>query len=395
MGAILQQLSPAALLFVVIAAGCCAGRIRLRQVSLGIGAVLPCAVAAGYLLSLLPGGEGAAPESMNSFMETVSVLGTALFVSAVGLPAGGSAVRCGRKKGLQAFLFGSAVVCLGFVLMKGIGRLDEQMTPSALAGMLSGAMTSTPGMSAACARPGLDSGEVILGYACAYPFGLLFTVLFVRFAAGREQADGAGAEPEKEKKMASTQTMASSMASPVAMPMAMPVAMPLLQISLAAALGTAAGRLSIPGPGGSPVLFLGSTGGILLASLIIGAAVRRFWPDKQADPAALSLFRSLGLALFLAGSGIRAGERLREAFCLRWLAYGAAMTALPVLLGYLAGKALSCGSRTEAACLTAGAMTSTPAAAILREQRPEADLGLYSAAYLGALLTMTVGQQLL
>lgn len=391
MGAILQQLSPAPLLFVVIAAGCCAGKIRLRQVSLGIGAVLPCAVAAGYLLSLLPGGEGAAPESMNSFMETVSVLGTALFVPAVGLPAGGSAVRCGRKKGLQAFLFGSAVVCLGFVLMKGIGRLDEQMTPSALAGMLSGAMTSTPGMSAACARPGLDSGEVILGYACTYPFGLLFTVLFVRFAAGREQADGDGAEPEKEKKMASTQAMASSMAAPVAMPMAMP----LLQISLAAALGTAAGRLSIPGPGGSPALSLGSTGGILLASLIIGAAVRRFWPDKQADPAALSLFRSLGLALFLAGSGIRAGERLREAFCLRWLAYGAAMTALPVLLGYLAGKALSRGSRTEAACLTAGAMTSTPAAAILREQRPEADLGLYSAAYLGALLTMTVGQQLL
>ena len=113
--------------------------------------------------------------------------------------------------------------------------------------------------------------------------------------------------------------------------------------SLGLGLGLAIGMIPIPIPGGA-TLRLGFAGGPLVAGLILGArgfTGRVVWTVPYS--ANLTL-RQIGLVLFLAGIGTRAGfsfySTVSTAGGLRLLGAGAAITVAVVLLMLWAGKRL-------------------------------------------------------
>lgn len=163
----------------------------------------------------------------------------------------------------------------------------------------------------------------------------------------------------------------------------------LIQIGAAAVLGTILSGIRLP----YGKVSLGATGGMLWAGIVIGALIRRFFPQKVKSPQTVSVFRNTGLVLFLAGNGIAAGLQWRSGLEPVWLVYGLVLAVMPILTGYGLCRILRC-TRQQTVGVLAGGMTSTPAVGIMINQEKDADLSVYSMAYAGALLTMVGGMSL-
>ena len=360
-------ISPTALAFFIIVIGYYVGKIKIRALSLDLAAVLICAVAAGGLISISPLGiDTAYISSLNAFMKCLSSLGTALFVAAVGLSSGYSLSRSVCPRSTIHFLFGGFVVLSGFGIMRLIEQMDTNITHSALLGILCGSLTSTPGMSAACERYGIAVGDIALGYGSAYLFGVIFVVLFVQILTRRKH------QQTDEKEIQQMSETSKPMGA-------------FIQIGMTIVLGTLIGNLYIFRQG----ISLGLSGGILLAGILTGYIIQKRFPNTIPGSATISLYRNTGLVFFFAGSGVPAGLHLQESFQFKWLIYGMVITVIPLVAGYLFSKILK-RTNKQSACLLAGGMTSTPAAGVLAE-KTAIEFSSYSAAYLGALVTMVVG----
>ena len=82
-------LSPLNLLFFMIVAGLAIGRIRIKGISVGIAGILFAAIFVGFLMiKLFPNGNSEIIENAQSTLKIFSKLGTALFVSVIGLQTG-------------------------------------------------------------------------------------------------------------------------------------------------------------------------------------------------------------------------------------------------------------------------------------------------------------------
>ncbi len=168
---------PITIAFLVIAIGLCIGKIKVCGVSLDLAAVLIVAVAVGYLFSLTNG--VAVTEQLNSYMKMFFTLGTSLFVSVIGITAGYSLNIKSNGK-LFSAVVGMLMIVSAFVGMWIISRIDIGISYSNLSGVLCGALTTTPGLSAVCEKSGIVPEEASLGYGSAYLFGVIFTVLTVQ-----------------------------------------------------------------------------------------------------------------------------------------------------------------------------------------------------------------------
>jgi putative transport protein len=101
-----------------------------------------------------------------------------------------------------------------------------------------------------------------------------------------------------------------------------------LSLSLGLLAGIAVGSLHVPLPGGYG-FSLGLAGGTLLVALSLGAAGRTGPVDWHIPATANAAFRQLGLVLFFAAAGLRAGAHFLDAVTAhgpRLLAVGAAVT---------------------------------------------------------------------
>jgi putative transport protein len=140
-----------------------------------------------------------------------------------------------------------------------------------------------------------------------------------------------------------------------------------MPIFLGLALGVLLGLAPIPVPGLPAPVHLGLAAGPLLVALAlsrIGAVGPIVWYVPRTAQLAL---RELGITLFLAGVGLKAGEHFFETAWsdrgLRWLALGAAVAIVPPLLvGVFARAALKLNYATLSGLL-AGSMTDPPALA--------------------------------
>lgn len=162
----------------VVAAGLALGAVRVRGLSLGVGGVLFAGLAFGHFGWTIDA----------ELMEFVREFGLILFVYAVGLQVGPGFVSSLRKQGLWLNLFAATIVVGGTAAALAIAAAARIDLPTAV-GMLSGAVTNTPSLGAAQqalaevgARP--DAIQTVgLGYAVAYPFGILgiiLTMLLIR-----------------------------------------------------------------------------------------------------------------------------------------------------------------------------------------------------------------------
>ena len=122
------------LIFAIMALGYMVGRLEIKGLSLGTSGILLVALVCGHFGITVPG--------------VVKTLGLACFVGSVGIIAGPAFFRNFKKGALQFIFLGLLTILLGGVAtVLCIKVLD---LPSALgAGMMNGALTSTPGLAAA------------------------------------------------------------------------------------------------------------------------------------------------------------------------------------------------------------------------------------------------------
>ncbi|GDY14291.1 putative transport protein [Planctomycetota bacterium] len=207
---------------IVIASGIALGSIKIRGISLGIAGVLFTGILYGHL-AWRDHGPVPAPVAMSSatpaviaepaqqpqppqqhqppardvaashhaaeadrihLLEFLREFGLIFFVFSIGMQLGPGFFSSLRDQGLRWNLLAASVVLLGTgmgILAWAVGGLPAPLS----VGLLSGAVTNTPGLAAATQAlkdsvPGASAAELNLpamGYAVAYPFGVLGVIL--------------------------------------------------------------------------------------------------------------------------------------------------------------------------------------------------------------------------
>jgi putative transport protein len=155
----------------VISVGVFLGRIKISGISLGIVFVLFAGIAASHF-------------GFNTNHEVVDFIkdfGLILFVFSIGLQVGPGFFSSFKRGGLTLNLLALCVVLLGsFIVI--IIHYATGMSMPMLVGVMSGAVTNTPGLGAAQqtlvqVSGGAEVPPIGLGYAVAYPFGVLGIIL--------------------------------------------------------------------------------------------------------------------------------------------------------------------------------------------------------------------------
>jgi putative transport protein len=159
---------------IVIAVGVFLGKRKIRGVSLGITFVLFAGIAMGHFGFTVN----------HQVVEFIRDFGLILFVFSIGLQVGPGFFSSFKKGGLILNLMALVIVLLGglvTLLIHFLSGTSLQM----LVGVMSGAVTNTPGLGAAqnaLAQVGVSGAgpeipDIGLGYAVAYPFGVLGIIL--------------------------------------------------------------------------------------------------------------------------------------------------------------------------------------------------------------------------
>lgn len=162
---------------VVIAAGIQLGKIKIFGISLGITLILFMGIILGHF------GFHVNAELLHFFKE----FGLILFVFSVGMQVGPGFFSSFKKGGITLNLLACAIVLLGVITTIVIHFITG--TPIAtMVGILSGAVTNTPGLGAAQQAYNdlfnTTDETIALGYAVAYPLGvvgIILSLLFVRY----------------------------------------------------------------------------------------------------------------------------------------------------------------------------------------------------------------------
>lgn len=178
-----QQASPVAhgilVLSTVAALGLALGNIKFRGLGLGVAGTLFAGIFLGHYHITMD----------HSVIEFIREFGLILFVYTIGMQVGPGFVNSLRKQGLPLNLAAASIVLLGaittVVLCQVLG-IDLKVG----IGILSGAVTNTPSLGAAgealrsLGVAGEDLAKPGMGYAVAYPFGIMgiiLVMLIVRF----------------------------------------------------------------------------------------------------------------------------------------------------------------------------------------------------------------------
>ncbi|HLO58478.1 MAG TPA: putative transporter [Bacteroidales bacterium] len=162
-----------AILYISLTAvlGVLIGKIKIKSIKLGIAGVLFSGLLIGHL------GAKADPEVLHFVRE----FGLILFVYAIGIDVGPRFFNSFRSDGLKLNLFAVTIVFLGFLIAWSFYRFAG-VPSEVVTGIMSGAVTNTPGLGAA-QQVLTDSGNTDaaavagMGYAIAYPFGVLGIIL--------------------------------------------------------------------------------------------------------------------------------------------------------------------------------------------------------------------------
>lgn len=166
------------LLSFVIAAGIQLGKIKVFGVSLGITLVLFVGIILGHF------GFTINHNVIHFFKE----FGLILFVYSVGMQVGPGFFSSFKKGGVTLNLLACGIVFLGVVTAIILHYTTGIPMPT-MVGILSGAVTNTPGLGAAqqaySDMYGTADNTIALGYAVAYPLGvigIILSIMFVRYA---------------------------------------------------------------------------------------------------------------------------------------------------------------------------------------------------------------------
>ena len=184
----------------VITLGILLGKIKIKGVSLGITWILFVGIIASHF--------GMTVDS--EVRHFVQEFGLILFVFSIGLQVGPGFFSAFKHGGITLVGCATAIVLLG-VLTAYIIHVATGTPIPAMVGILSGAVTNTPGLGAAqqayADASGINDPSIALGYAVAYPLGvvgIIFSMIFIRYAlrVDFKKEDEGLAELANEQKLA-------------------------------------------------------------------------------------------------------------------------------------------------------------------------------------------------
>ncbi|MCF2737714.1 MULTISPECIES: putative transporter [Bacteroides] len=155
----------------VIAVGVLLGKIKIFGISLGVTFVLFVGILVGHF-----GFTG-----NTSILNFVQDFGLILFVFCIGLQVGPSFFSSFKKGGIAMNMVAVGIVALNIAVALILyfalqGRVDIPM----MVGILCGAVTNTPGLGAAneaLTQINYNGPQIAMGYACAYPLGVMGIIL--------------------------------------------------------------------------------------------------------------------------------------------------------------------------------------------------------------------------
>ena len=146
------------------------GKIKVAGISLGVTWILFVGIVFGHFNLNLD-------EHLLHFLKEFGLI---LFVYSVGLQVGPGFFSAFKKGGFTLNLLAMMVVFLG-VTITIILHFITGVPITTMVGILSGAVTNTPGLGAAQQANsdlnGIDAPEIALGYAVAYPLGVVGCIL--------------------------------------------------------------------------------------------------------------------------------------------------------------------------------------------------------------------------
>ena len=398
--------------FAVLGLGYLLGGVNVKGVTLGTAGVFLVAILVGYLCTLVPEGAGVfknfhlteASSVVSNLKGPVQNVGLILFVGSVGFIAGPNFFKNLAKNFKTYIVLGIIIIMTGTLVAVLCALITPQYGPEYWAGVLSGALTSTPGFSAAkdaiATSPDAAKLEAVisLGHAVAYPFGVIGVVLFVQLMPKFLKADmdrerellKIGGEEEKRdySKFFKVEDFG------------------FMPFALAVIAGLLLGSITIPLTGdgyNGPCFSLGTTGGVLIMCLVFGHLGHIGKLSLEVKEGTLKVLREFGLALFLLGAGVHGGVALKESMSSEFMVQmiwgfvgGVLMTIAPLVVGYFFGKYVlklpllnSLGSIT-------GGMTSTPALGTLISTAKTDDVAsAYASTYPIALVLVVLASQLM
>lgn len=361
------------IVFCIAALGYLLGSVSIKGLNLGTSGILIIALVFGHFNLLVPG--------------VLKNIGLICFVTAVGFIAGPGFFRNFKKSAIAYVLLGIVIILAGAGTCVGIMKLAGVETDLAV-GMMSGALTSTPGLAAA--TEATKSARASVGYGIAYPFGVVGVVLFVQLipkilkidiAAERERLSQVAAGDGKtlEKK---TYKYLDEFG--------------LMAFAVAAALGVLVGKIVIPLPGGAE-FSLGTSGGPLLTGLLFGHFAHVGPVAIDVPKKTLNVVREVGLALFLMGAGTEAGQGFIEVLAdqgVMLFVWGAVMTLVPMIIGYVLAVYVFKIDVLSALGSICGGMTSTPAlGTLMAVTKTESVATAYASTYPLALIMVVLSCQ--
>lgn len=446
-------LNPFVLMFVTIALGLLFGKIKFGKFSFGTSGALFVGLAIGFFvykiaMNIYEAGEGTpgfkaatqifvgnAGKLVNNYFFQTSLI---IFVAAVGLLAAKDLGYVIRKYGAKFVVLGLLITLVGAGATYACTAFAKNTNPYAVAGVYTGAMTSSPGLASAIETAttqaeeyasnyanksekdkdiiiqvlnlddkysGLTKDQVTeldadmqtayinqataqvgIGHAVGYPFGVIVVILAVNFLNVVFKFD---VEEEKRKyriemEAASQKKQGKNIATSQ---------FSIVSFALVCFVGYLLGSLKIyMGPLG--YVSLESTGGVLIAALIIGYIGKIGPLSFRMDPKVLGIIREMGLAFFLAIVGLNYGYGAVNAIIgdgLVLAVVSLVVGIISVLIGFLVGRYVFKLNWIMLSGAICGGMTSTPGLGAATEAVGSDDPGAgYGATYPFALLGMVI-----
>lgn len=399
-----------AIVFIIVALGYLLGSIEIKGVSLGTAGVFLVAILIGWLCTLdfsnvpLLGAfqidmlNPADAEMVEIFGGPLQNIGLILFVGAVGFIAGPNFFK-NLAKNFKTYILLGVIIIVSGALVAVVCTLLTDYGPEYWAGILSGALTSTPGFSAAKDAATENVNLITLGHAVAYPFGVIGVVLFVQLLPKFLKADmeterqllKIGAEEEKKVVEGLFKVDGFGLAA----------------FGIAIVCGLLLGSITIPLTGkgyAGPCFSLGTTGGVLIMTLVFGHFGRIGKMSMQIPETTLKVFREFGLMMFLLGAGFEGGVSLVTEVAkaggvgiVIWgFVGGIFMTVIPMIVGFIVAKfVLKLPLLNNLGSITGG-MTSTPALGTLINVSKTDDVAAaYASTYPIALVLVVLASQLI
>lgn len=359
------------IIFAILVLGYIIGRITVCGLNLGSAGVLLVALVFGHFGVTVP--------------DVVGDIGLVLFVTAVGLIAGPKFFR-NFKVNAKSYILLGVIIILAGALTCVAGMFLLGIPSDVSAGLLAGALTSTPGLGAAKEAVAI-SGNASAGYSIAYIFGVVGVVLFVQVVPKILKVDmeserakftaAAGVELKTEsKKLLELDSFG------------------LCALAITVVLGIFLAKVKIGN------FSLGTSGGPLIMGLIVGHFGKVGSVSLKVNNTVLKTVRELGLVLFLLGAGVEGGagflECLENNGGIKLFIVGAVITLVPMFVGlFFARKVLKLDVLNALGSICGG-MTSTPAlGCLIRVAGTDDVASAYAATYPFALVCVVLACQLI